>query len=302
MAAFADVRKQEIERGVTLAGPHRDDLVIRLGRLPAKGYASHGESWSCALALRGLVRPAARRTLGAAAGPAPAGDPRAPGRPPRSRRPPEAGARRESRAGAGRRLRRAGRTPPRAAGGAGRTGRAGAGHGRGGGRRAGRAGGTRGTRSRKARWRADEREHTPRRAATSEGPPPRDGAQPFDSLLESTQGAQGAPSPQPPAEARTGIDLARVALRAAKEQARARGAAAQQKKQARQGRPALGRARRRPRPAPARRGHQPADHRPGWEAPAAVGGVMGRWPQIVGEDLAHHCTPLSYRTIRTSGC
>ncbi|MEW1719717.1 DNA replication/repair protein RecF [Streptomyces sp. NPDC093109] len=52
MAALAGVRKQEIERGVTLVGPHRDDLVLRLGRLPAKGYASHGESWSYALALR----------------------------------------------------------------------------------------------------------------------------------------------------------------------------------------------------------------------------------------------------------
>ncbi|MER0446928.1 DNA replication/repair protein RecF [Streptomyces sp. Edi4] len=52
IAAFADVRKQEIERGVTLAGPHRDDLTLRLGELPAKGYASHGESWSYALALR----------------------------------------------------------------------------------------------------------------------------------------------------------------------------------------------------------------------------------------------------------
>lgn len=52
LAALAEVRKQEIERGVTLVGPHRDDLVLRLGRLPAKGYASHGESWSFALALR----------------------------------------------------------------------------------------------------------------------------------------------------------------------------------------------------------------------------------------------------------
>ncbi len=52
IAAFADVRKQEIERGVTLAGPHRDDLLLRLGELPAKGYASHGESWSYALSLR----------------------------------------------------------------------------------------------------------------------------------------------------------------------------------------------------------------------------------------------------------
>ncbi|WP_326589127.1 DNA replication/repair protein RecF [Streptomyces sp. NBC_01294] len=52
LAALADVRKQEIERGVTLVGPHRDDVVLRLGELPAKGYASHGESWSYALALR----------------------------------------------------------------------------------------------------------------------------------------------------------------------------------------------------------------------------------------------------------
>lgn len=52
LAALVGVRKQEIERGVTLVGPHRDDLVLNLGRLPAKGYASHGESWSYALALR----------------------------------------------------------------------------------------------------------------------------------------------------------------------------------------------------------------------------------------------------------
>lgn len=52
MAALAEVRKQEIERGVTLVGPHRDDLLLKLGQLPAKGYASHGESWSYALALR----------------------------------------------------------------------------------------------------------------------------------------------------------------------------------------------------------------------------------------------------------
>ncbi|WP_055590538.1 DNA replication/repair protein RecF [Peterkaempfera griseoplana] len=50
--ALASVRKQEIERGVTLVGPHRDELLLRLGPLPAKGYASHGESWSYALALR----------------------------------------------------------------------------------------------------------------------------------------------------------------------------------------------------------------------------------------------------------
>lgn len=45
-------RDQEIERGVNLVGPHRDDLRLSLGTLPAKGYASHGESWSYALALR----------------------------------------------------------------------------------------------------------------------------------------------------------------------------------------------------------------------------------------------------------
>jgi DNA replication and repair protein RecF len=45
-------RQQELDRGISLVGPHRDDLVLSLGPLPAKGYASHGESWSFALALR----------------------------------------------------------------------------------------------------------------------------------------------------------------------------------------------------------------------------------------------------------
>lgn len=49
---FAQVRTAELERGQTLVGPHRDDLLLELGGLPAKGYASHGESWSFALALR----------------------------------------------------------------------------------------------------------------------------------------------------------------------------------------------------------------------------------------------------------
>ncbi|TDC68418.1 DNA replication/repair protein RecF [Streptomyces hainanensis] len=52
LGALAAARPQEIERGVTLVGPHRDDLLLRLGEFPAKGYASHGESWSLALALR----------------------------------------------------------------------------------------------------------------------------------------------------------------------------------------------------------------------------------------------------------
>ena len=51
-AALASVRAQELERGVCLVGPHRDDLELRIGDLPARGYASHGESWSAALALR----------------------------------------------------------------------------------------------------------------------------------------------------------------------------------------------------------------------------------------------------------
>ncbi|MFI7103858.1 DNA replication/repair protein RecF [Streptomyces sp. NPDC050161] len=52
LEALGGARKNEIERGVTLVGPHRDDLLLKLGQLPAKGYASHGESWSYALALR----------------------------------------------------------------------------------------------------------------------------------------------------------------------------------------------------------------------------------------------------------
>ncbi|WP_031512719.1 DNA replication/repair protein RecF [Streptomyces sp. NRRL F-5123] len=52
LEALTRARRQEIERGVTLVGPHRDDLLLKLGPMPAKGYASHGESWSYALALR----------------------------------------------------------------------------------------------------------------------------------------------------------------------------------------------------------------------------------------------------------
>ena len=45
-------QKDELDRGLTLVGPHRDDVEISIGELPTKGYASHGESWSTALALR----------------------------------------------------------------------------------------------------------------------------------------------------------------------------------------------------------------------------------------------------------
>jgi DNA replication and repair protein RecF len=50
--AMAERRFEEIQRGVSLVGPHRDDIALSLGMLPARGYASHGESWSFALALR----------------------------------------------------------------------------------------------------------------------------------------------------------------------------------------------------------------------------------------------------------
>ena len=52
LGSIEELRGQEQERGVCLVGPHRDDLTLTLGDLPAKGYASHGESWSLALALR----------------------------------------------------------------------------------------------------------------------------------------------------------------------------------------------------------------------------------------------------------
>ncbi len=50
--ALAARRSAELDRGLTLVGPHRDDLLLRVRGLPVKGYASHGESWSVALALR----------------------------------------------------------------------------------------------------------------------------------------------------------------------------------------------------------------------------------------------------------
>ncbi|MFJ7059448.1 DUF721 domain-containing protein [Streptomyces griseobrunneus] len=115
-------------------------------------------------------------------------------------------------------------------------------------------------------------------------------------------GAGGAEAGVTPAAAGTskppevaGVDLARVALRAAKEQARARGAAAQQKKQARRGGGLRSGARsdgRDPQPLGSAINRLITER--GWETPAAVGGVMGRWPQIVGDDLANHCVPLRY--------
>ncbi len=52
LRGFAEKQREELERGVTLVGPHRDDLALELGGIPVKGFASHGESWSFALALK----------------------------------------------------------------------------------------------------------------------------------------------------------------------------------------------------------------------------------------------------------
>lgn len=64
LASLEAVRVNEIERGVSLVGPHRDDVVLTLGQLPAKGYASHGESWSFALGLRLAAYHLLRHDLG----------------------------------------------------------------------------------------------------------------------------------------------------------------------------------------------------------------------------------------------
>ena len=67
-AALAAVRSRELDRGVTLVGPHRDDLLLSLNGLPVKGYASHGESWSFALSLKMALAAILRNE-------SPAGDP-----------------------------------------------------------------------------------------------------------------------------------------------------------------------------------------------------------------------------------
>ncbi|MGH3457343.1 DNA replication/repair protein RecF [Aeromicrobium sp.] len=52
LAGMEERRRDELDRGISLVGPHRDEVVLDVGDLPAKGYASHGEAWSLALALR----------------------------------------------------------------------------------------------------------------------------------------------------------------------------------------------------------------------------------------------------------
>ncbi|WP_037916239.1 DUF721 domain-containing protein [Actinacidiphila yeochonensis] len=92
----------------------------------------------------------------------------------------------------------------------------------------------------------------------------------------------------------SGVDLARVALRAAKEQAKARGAAAQQRRQARRGGLRSGARADGRDPLPLGAAINRLITERGWEAPAAVGGVMGRWPQLVGQEIALHCSPERY--------
>ncbi|MER5639569.1 DciA family protein [Kitasatospora sp. NPDC002227] len=92
----------------------------------------------------------------------------------------------------------------------------------------------------------------------------------------------------------SGVDLARVALRAAKEQARLRGEQVREKREAkkhglRSGARADGRD-----PVPLGAALSRLITERGWEAPAAVGGVMGRWAQIVGPDIAAHCVPKTF--------
>ncbi|WP_326797061.1 DUF721 domain-containing protein [Streptomyces sp. NBC_01808] len=104
------------------------------------------------------------------------------------------------------------------------------------------------------------------------------------------ESAEAPAAPEP-----SGVDLARVALRAARAEARARGAAAQQRRQARRGGGLRSGARadgRDPLPLGAAVSRLITER--GWEAPAAVGGVMGRWPQLVGPEVAQHCAPERY--------
>ncbi|CAL9521602.1 DUF721 domain-containing protein [Streptomyces sp. enrichment culture] len=109
---------------------------------------------------------------------------------------------------------------------------------------------------------------------------------------EESSGEREAGGPQRPEP--SGVDLARVALRAAREAARARGDATLQKKQARRGGLRSGaRADGRDPMALGSAINRLITER-GWETPAAVGGVMGRWPEIVGADVAKHCVPERY--------
>jgi predicted nucleic acid-binding Zn ribbon protein len=103
-----------------------------------------------------------------------------------------------------------------------------------------------------------------------------------------------APPGTPSGAQPTGVDLARVALRAAREQARARGTAAEQRRQARRGGLRSGARADGRDPLPLGAAISRLITERGWEAPAAVGGVMGRWPDLVGPEVAQHCAPQGY--------
>ncbi|WP_079127367.1 DUF721 domain-containing protein [Streptomyces sp. TP-A0874] len=108
-------------------------------------------------------------------------------------------------------------------------------------------------------------------------------------------GARAEPgTPGPSATEPSGVDLARVALRAAKERARAHGMAAERKKQARRGGLRSGARADGRDPLPLSAAIKRLMTERGWETPAAVGGVLGRWPQLVGPEVAQHCEPQGF--------
>jgi predicted nucleic acid-binding Zn ribbon protein len=92
----------------------------------------------------------------------------------------------------------------------------------------------------------------------------------------------------------SGVDLARVALRAAKERARERGAASQQRRQARRGGLRSGARPGGRDPLPLGAAVERLSAERGWETPLAVGGVLGRWRELVGVEVAQHCVPEGY--------
>jgi predicted nucleic acid-binding Zn ribbon protein len=105
-------------------------------------------------------------------------------------------------------------------------------------------------------------------------------------------GGSAEPDDDPPAQG-SGVDLARALLARARADARARGRAVQERKAARRGEPGRtsgARADERD-PQPLGASVRSLLAARGWESEAAVGGVVGRWPEIVGAELADHCVP-----------
>ncbi|MFR9723553.1 DUF721 domain-containing protein [Streptomyces sp. MS19] len=114
-------------------------------------------------------------------------------------------------------------------------------------------------------------------------------------MSEGPDRAPGGAGERDAAPELSGVDLARVALRAAREQARARGAMTQQRRQARRGGGLRSGARADARdPLPLGAAVERLTTERGWEMPLAVGGVVGRWPDLVGPEVAQHCAPEGY--------